>query len=157
MYSVSMPTLPSHALSSLATNSGPLSERMCSGIPRNSITSARASITSYLPSLLATRIARPSRVYSSITHSQNGTNRRKRKGTSSKFLGVYWLKRDRAFQATIRVHGKHVYLGYFRSEVDAARAFDTAARKYHGAFARLNFPTVGEQAASPNMIAAVAS
>src|SRR5512137_926720 len=43
---------------------GPLSERMFSGIPRNSITSANTSITSYLPSLLATRIAKHSRVYS---------------------------------------------------------------------------------------------
>src|ERR1700684_646289 len=67
MYSVPLPTLASHSLSSFATNSGPLSERMFSGIPRNSITSASASITSYLPSLLATRIARHSRVYSSIS------------------------------------------------------------------------------------------
>jgi hypothetical protein len=34
---------------------------------RNSATSARASITSYLPSFLATRMARLSRVYSSIS------------------------------------------------------------------------------------------
>jgi hypothetical protein len=49
-----------HFRSSCATNSAPLSERMFSGIPRNSITSASVSITSYLPNLLATRIARHS-------------------------------------------------------------------------------------------------
>jgi hypothetical protein len=56
MYSVPVPTFASRCLSSCATNSRPLSERMFSGILRNSITSARASITSYLPSLLATRM-----------------------------------------------------------------------------------------------------
>src|ERR1700730_15134159 len=39
---------------------------MFSAIPRNSITFARASISSCLPSLLATRMARFYRVYSSI-------------------------------------------------------------------------------------------
>ena len=60
------PTFASHSLNSFATNSGPLTERMFSAIPRNSITSARASISSYLPNLLATRMARFYRVYSSI-------------------------------------------------------------------------------------------
>ena len=39
---------------------------MFSAIPRNNISSARASISSYPPSLLATRMARFYRVYSSI-------------------------------------------------------------------------------------------
>ena len=67
MYSAPVPTFASHFRSSSATNSGPSSERMFSGTPRNSITSASASITSNLPSLLATRIAKHSRAYSSIS------------------------------------------------------------------------------------------
>jgi two-component system cell cycle sensor histidine kinase/response regulator CckA len=57
MYSVPVPSFASQPRNSFATNSGPLSERMYSGIPRYSITSANASITSYLPSLRATRIS----------------------------------------------------------------------------------------------------
>ena len=45
MYSVPVLNLASRSLSSFATNSGPLSERIYSGIPRNNITSTSASIT----------------------------------------------------------------------------------------------------------------
>ena len=40
---------PAHWRNFWATNSGPLSDRMCSGIPRHSITSDNVSITSRLP------------------------------------------------------------------------------------------------------------
>ena len=64
MYSVPVPKVSSHCRSSLAMNAGPLSERMYSGIP---FTSASVSSTSALPRRRATRIARHSRVYSSIS------------------------------------------------------------------------------------------
>jgi hypothetical protein len=32
-----------------------------------------------------------------------------------------------------------MHLGYFEQEVEAAKAYDEAARKYHGTFAALNF------------------
>ena len=41
--------------------------------------------------------------------------------------------------ADIRANGKKMWLGYFETEIDAARVYDEAAKKYHGDFAMLNF------------------
>ncbi|MFH1371466.1 MAG: HNH endonuclease [Planctomycetota bacterium] len=73
------------------------------------------------------------------TNSQNQCNRRKRKNTTSRFRGVYFHKVHRKWAAQIVVEGKRIFLGYFDSEIEAAKARDRAAIKYHGEFARLNF------------------
>jgi AP2 domain len=51
------------------------------------------------------------------------------------------------FAATINAQGKSSHLGYFDSEVEAALAYDAAARKHFGEFAAVNFPQLGEQGA----------
>jgi len=42
------------------------------------------------------------------------------------------------WRARIRVDGIQIHLGYFYSRKKAARAYNAAAEKYFGEFARLN-------------------
>jgi hypothetical protein len=42
------------------------------------------------------------------------------------------------YKAAINVDGKQRHIGSFKNEEDAARAYNEAALKYHGEFARLN-------------------
>jgi hypothetical protein len=81
------------------------------------------------------------------TRSQNAMNRRKVKTkTSSKYRGVSWSKSDNRWLVRIgrlkNGRTKRTIIGYFKKdrEIDAARAFDIAAIKYHKDFAQLNFP-----------------
>jgi hypothetical protein len=71
----------------------------------------------------------------------NARNSRSRIGGWSKYVGVTFEKTSKKWKATITLEvGKNTYLGYFESEEDAARAYDVAARKHFGEFARPNFP-----------------
>jgi hypothetical protein len=75
------------------------------------------------------------------THSQNQCNKSKTKSrTLSRFVGVTRDKNRSKWEARLKHHGKKIWLGRFDSEIDAARAYDRAAIKYHKEFARLNFP-----------------
>lgn len=74
------------------------------------------------------------------THSQNMRNRRKSHNSGSRFKGVTERPKDGTWEAMIRGEGPVLYLGRFPTEEAAARAYDSAAHHFHGAFARLNFP-----------------
>lgn len=73
------------------------------------------------------------------SNAQNSCNRRSAKGSTSKFLGVSFLARMRKWKAQIQKHGKRIYLGLFDNEEDAAKAYDIAAKQYHGEYANVNF------------------
>jgi hypothetical protein len=74
------------------------------------------------------------------TFSQNNINcRRNKSKSSSRFVGVTFDKRKKQWRVRISVSRKRIFLGYFDSEIDAAKAYDQAAKKYYGEFARLNF------------------
>lgn len=72
------------------------------------------------------------------TASQNCQNRAVKKGTRSGFKGV--TKYNRYWRAAIRAEGRTRYIGYYATPEEAARAYDEAAMRLHGEFARLNFP-----------------
>lgn len=57
-----------------------------------------------------------------------------------RFKGAWYLVATGRWQARISVRGKLIHIGHFDTELEAALAYDAAAREYHGAFARLNFP-----------------
>ena len=76
------------------------------------------------------------------THQQNSQNRRIGANNTSGYKGVVFVRRakTRRWQAQIEHNCKTLYLGRFESAVEAARAYDHAARELFGEFARPNFP-----------------
>jgi hypothetical protein len=75
------------------------------------------------------------------TQSENSKNRRSRRGSSSRFLGVSWNKARRKWRSAIKENGILRHLGSFDCEKAAARAYDEAAVIAHGEFANPNFKT----------------
>ena len=75
------------------------------------------------------------------TRAQNTRNRKKfAKSSGSKYKGIYFRKKTRKWEVLITFEKKKIHLGTFPNEIEAAKAYDRAAVKYHGEFACLNFP-----------------
>lgn len=71
------------------------------------------------------------------THSQNSKNTSKSSRNTSSYKGVGKSSVNR-WQARIRVDGELLFLGSFESKEDAAKAYNEAALRHHGRFAKLN-------------------
>src|SRR6266852_1538534 len=71
---------------------------------------------------------------------QNKQNSRPHKDGSG-FKGVCWNNQRNKWQAGIQARGKRHHIGLFVSATEAAVAYDEAAKRLHGEFAHLNFPT----------------
>lgn len=73
------------------------------------------------------------------TGSQNRRNRVGHKLHSSKYKGVSWHKTEEKWRARVYCDKKLVFEGRFKDELEAAKAYDREAKKFHKDFARTNF------------------
>lgn len=72
---------------------------------------------------------------------QNQTKHRLYQGraTSSQYKGVSWCNFRKKWTASITKDRIRKWLGAFTDEIEAARAYDSAAREHFGEFAHTNF------------------
>jgi hypothetical protein len=72
------------------------------------------------------------------TSMQNIINRKLNANSKTGYKGVSYIKISNKFRAYININRINKHLGYFIDPIDAARAYNAAALKYHGEFANLN-------------------
>lgn len=73
------------------------------------------------------------------THGKNQCNGGPYKNNKSGYRGVYWSVRDKKYIAQIQCNKKSTTIGRFSSEIEAAKAYDDAAIRLFGEFAKPNF------------------
>ncbi len=64
--------------------------------------------------------------------------RSKCKNSTSKYRGVSWYKSRRKWYSAIKFNNKGIFIGYFRIERDAAKAYNKKAQELFGEFAQMN-------------------
>lgn len=73
------------------------------------------------------------------TTSQNLMNQKPRIGLTSQYKGVSFLKSKNRWRVQIGFNGGQIFLGYFKSEVEAAKCYDNKAKELYNEFAKPNF------------------
>ncbi len=73
-----------------------------------------------------------------VNSQQNSMNRGLYRTNTSGYKGVHWSKSKNKWEAGLRCKGKGVHLGVIVNIEDAARAYNEAAVKYFGDYARLD-------------------
>lgn len=74
------------------------------------------------------------------TNKQNRWNSKKNINGKSKYKGLSWDPTSKSWRVRIVDDGRKIHLGKYKDEIEAAKVYDKAAKKYRGQYARLNFP-----------------
>ena len=72
------------------------------------------------------------------THAENMRNSKININNKSGYKGVSYQENRNNYRAQIKFNNKTINIGDFIDPIDAARAYNAAALKYHGEFAHLN-------------------
>jgi hypothetical protein len=72
------------------------------------------------------------------THAENMRNSKINKNNKSGYKGVVYQINSNNYKAQIKFNNKTINIGSYIDPIDAARAYNAAALKYHGEFANLN-------------------
>jgi hypothetical protein len=72
-----------------------------------------------------------------VNASQHSSNSAKKSNSKNQYKGV--KRHHNKWQAGLRHGGQYIYAGSFKTEEEAARAYDTRAREVFGEYARTNF------------------
>lgn len=72
------------------------------------------------------------------TRTQNIVNRKKRKDSTHEYKGTYFDGRRNKWGGRITVNKKRIFLGHFKTECEAAKAYNKRALEAFGRFALLN-------------------
>tara|TARA_R110002096_G_scaffold378564_1_gene572647 strand:- start:525 stop:1028 length:504 start_codon:yes stop_codon:yes gene_type:complete len=75
------------------------------------------------------------------SRSENAKNKKRYYNNTTGYKGVTresYRGEVRSYRASIQNEGVRIHLGMFDTAVDAAQAYNTAAKRLHGEFARLN-------------------
>lgn len=87
------------------------------------------------------------------THAQNMHNKRLYRNNTSGFKGVTRnTGKGRPWSASIKWNKRSFRLGNYDTPEEAALAYDRAARRWFGEFARPNFPAPGSESGQVNTI-----
>ena len=73
-----------------------------------------------------------------VTPSQSSMNRNKGTNNKSGYKGVHWYKTRKKWVASIYINKRNKSLGRFDNIIDAAKAYNEAAKKLHKEYAVLN-------------------
>lgn len=76
------------------------------------------------------------------TRSENMRNYKRLTKGSSQYKGVCWAKEENRWKAQIGFDKVNYHIGYFKTEEEAAKAYDEKAKELFGEFAYINIKEV---------------